>query len=100
MNKTEERMLKKIKELKELEKQIAELQEEVDDIKAKCKSIFSQFDTQPTLHNVLIAKPSKKTMKTYTTSTQKKPKANDFQFLKKEKKKGKSPSFLYQLYPI
>lgn len=37
MNKTEERMLKKIKELKELEKQIAELQEEVDDIKAEIK---------------------------------------------------------------
>ena len=33
MNKTEERMLKKVKELKELKKQIAELQEEVDDIK-------------------------------------------------------------------
>lgn len=37
MNKTEERMLKKVKELKELEKQIAELQEEVDDIKAEIK---------------------------------------------------------------
>jgi len=46
----------------------------------------------------LIAKPSKKTTKTYITSTQKKPKANDFQFLKKEKKKGKSLSFLSVIF--
>lgn len=37
MTKTEERMLKKIKELKALEREIAELQEQADDIKAEMK---------------------------------------------------------------
>jgi len=37
MTKTEEGMLKKIKELKTLEREIAELQEQADDIKAEMK---------------------------------------------------------------
>ena len=37
MTKTEERMLDKIEELKALEKEIAELQEQADDIKAEIK---------------------------------------------------------------
>ncbi len=37
MTKTEERMLKKIKELKQLEREITELQEQVDDIKSEIK---------------------------------------------------------------
>ena len=37
MTKTEERMLNKIKELKALEREIAELQEQADDIKAEIK---------------------------------------------------------------
>lgn len=47
MTKTEERMLNKIKELKALEREIAELQEQADDIKKvitlqKCRLTFLQ----------------------------------------------------------
>ncbi len=37
ITKTDKRMLRKIKELKQLEREIAELQEQVDDIKSEIK---------------------------------------------------------------